>query len=116
MKLYGNVMNRISEVGRQTTLPEVGMGLTSYSFSDRYAYTVTRIDPKGKKLWAKEDTAVRSDKTGMSDCQSYTYTENPNAGETMFTFRKDGKWHMGNKLSGNVARLGIRDKYHDFSF
>lgn len=115
MRGYGNLMNRLGEDSKSAT-PLVNMGATLMSYSDRYAYTITRIDPKGKKLWATQDIATRSDSNGMSDAQSYTYSRDPERSEELFTLRKDGRWHQGKTLRGLTLCIGHRDAYHDFSF
>jgi hypothetical protein len=95
--------------------PTAGMGATLLGYTDRNAYTILRVD--GKKLWATRDNVIRTDTNGMSDCQTYRYeTVAYPDGDTLFTLRKDGRWHEGKRLSGNVLLIGHRDEYYDFSF
>jgi len=101
--------------------PEVGMGATLCMWSDRHAYTIHKVDLKSKvkKIWASNDKAVRVDKNGMSESQTYEFSnENQNSPEawTLFTLRKDGRWHMGNTLRGTILSVGHRSEYYDFSF
>lgn len=112
---YGNLINRIGENFKGKT-PEVGMGATLYSYSDRYAYTIIRVSANGKSLWATLDKAIRIDENGMSDSQSYRYETIENSHEELFTLRKDGRWHKGTTLGGLVLGIGHRDAYHDYSF
>lgn len=113
MKAFGNLMNRLAEDTKSVT-PEVGMGATRISFSDRHAFTITRVE--GKKLWATPDIAKRTDNLGMSDSQSYDYTTDPDALEYLFTLRKDGRWHEGTTLRGSILCIGYRNHYHDYGF
>jgi hypothetical protein len=95
-------------------MPTVGMGTTELCWTDRHAYTVVEV-VSDRKIIVQRDTATRSDKDGMSDSQSYTYTPNPNEPRLVLTLRKDGKWRrMGD--SGNVFALGFRQEYQDYSF
>ncbi len=112
MRVYGNIMNRIAE-DFKPAVPEVGMGATLMMYSDRHAYTITKIE--GNKLWAVQDKAIRTDDNGMSDSQSYRYE--PGTGEPeVFTLRKDGRWHEGTTLKGSVLQVGERDHYYDHGF
>ena len=110
--IYGNSANPI---------PQVGMGATMLCWTDRHAMTVHMVDLKGKvkKMWVSEDTAKRIDKNGMSESQDYEYSnDNQNHPErwTLCTLRKDGRWHMGNRLSGACVMIGVRREYYDYSF
>lgn len=58
--------------------PKVGDGATLQMYTDRHACTVIAVSPSGKQVTLQEDTATRTDKNGMSECQSYTFARNPN--------------------------------------
>lgn len=97
--------------------PEVGMGATLLMWSDRSPFTIHKVE--GKKLWASPDLYDRIDENGMSECQEYVYHNNDQELEinwTLFTLRKDGRWHRGTTLCGMVLSIGHREKYYDFSF
>lgn len=98
--------------------PTVGMGANICMWTDRHAATVIEVSANGKTVTVQEDTATRADNLGMSDCQSYTYTANPNASKQVFTLRKNGRLvRQGESMaSGTVLSLGRRDQYHDYSF
>lgn len=99
-------------------IPRVGDGCTVLHWSDRDAATVVRVSPDGKRIWIKGDIATRTDKNGMSDAQSYSYSPNPDAREIEYTLRKDGKYHKaGEPLRGSMSLLiGTRMTYYDYSF
>jgi len=92
--------------------PEVGMGCTMLGWSDRYAYTITRISKSGKTFWAKRDLSVRVDCNGMSEDQSYDYTSNPLAPERMVRLCKRDQWRS--KCERFI--IGYRNEYYDYSF
>lgn len=53
-----------------------------------------------------------TDDNGMSECQSYTYEQNPEGTERAFYRCADGSYQHG---SVRLA-LGVRREYYDFSF
>lgn len=95
-------------------MPEVGMGATIAIGSDRHAATIIQVLQHGKKIVVQEDIATRTDKNGMSECQTYTYEPNLNGSVSIATKRKDGRYRIvGGKTPITV---GYRNKYYDFSF
>lgn len=117
---HGSLQNLLADnsIQAREAAPKVGDGITEVSWTDRHAGTIKRVAPNGKKFWYTMDDAKRTDKNGMSDCQSYSYTTTdlPEADWNVATLRKDGKWHQGTTLSGRTIMVGVRDEYHDFSF
>ena len=102
--------------------PIADMGATLLLWSDRYACTIHKVDLAGKvkKLWASEDIAKRTDSNGyFTEDQSYAYSnenrENPERW-SLFTLRKDGRWHKGTTLHGTVLAIGVRMAYTDPTF
>ena len=71
----GSMMNHLM-VNANHPKPVVGMGATMCSWSDRTAATIVAVTPK--TITVKCDKATRTDKNGMSDCQTYSYTPDPN--------------------------------------
>jgi hypothetical protein len=112
MRVYGNLMNRISESGKQVE-PKVGDGVTINMYSDRRAGTIIEICSP-KKIKVQEDKATRTDSNGMSESQDYSYERNPEGYVSIFTQRKNGMW-IESKGSNGLT-IGIRRQYHDFSF
>ena len=111
MRVYGNLNNRIME--HTTGEPVAGMGCTITMFSDRMAATVVEVKSP-TTIIVQEDTATRTDKNGMSECQTYDYTRDPRAPKRTFTKRKNGTWKERGANTGLV--LGTRRAYHDYSF
>lgn len=106
--------------------PEVGMGATLLSATDRHAATVTEWDPKTGILAVQRDHAIRTDGNGMSDMQEYRFERNPSGPVEHFRRGKDGRWtpvrwnpatRRWNKTGGTGGILvGQRLEYYDFSF
>lgn len=108
-------------------IPEIGMGVTMMGWTDRYAGTIVEILKGGKYITVRTDTAKRVDKNGMSECQEYEYTPNPDGALYYFKKNKDGCWVEGNvnpatgrfkqcQGGGRGLRLNERRAYHDYSF
>jgi len=114
-KTTGSLVNYV--VGNYISIPQVGMGATLLLWSDRHAYTIHKVEDK--KLWASADIAKRIDMNGMTESQDYDYYNFNQEDESkweLFTLRKDGRWHKGNTLQGNILSIGTRQEYYDFSF
>lgn len=111
---YGSLTNLLSSKGKQTIVPEVGMGATQICWTDRHAFTVIEVSKSGKRCKVQADKAIRTDKNGMSECQEYTYEPDPKGYVRELSLRRDGKW----KAVGTTElfRLGHREEYYDYSF
>lgn len=107
--------------------PTVGMGVTMLSWTDRYPGTIIRVFRVGTSTYAEvqNDKAIRVDNNGASEQQ--TWKCSPNKGGSVTTYRKGktGIWeHVAKnpdtgryKKSGRFGlRLGVRERYYDFSF
>jgi len=124
MRVFGSLNNRIMEAAtRGQPVPEVGMGATMTSYSDRFAGTVVAV-ASPVLILVQADKATRIDKNGMSDCQSYDYAPNPEGGKSWFKFNgkrwvqvvknpETGRWKKRGTLG---LGIGYRDHHHDFCF
>ncbi len=93
----------------------VGMGATIFGWTDRHAATVTRISASGKSVFVKRDQAVRTDKNGMSEDQTWSTTPDESAPEERFTWHAlSGRWIAGKGRNG--LTIGARHHYRDPSF
>lgn len=111
----GSLINHIMS-GSAMPTPEVGMGATILSWSDRHAATITEVSKSGKRIGVVEDIATRTDNNGMSDSQSYDYSPG-NGGPRYFTLRKNGAWVAeGESMKGQRILIGTRDSHFDYSF
>lgn len=123
----GSLVNLMAmNAAHPSELPEVGTGVTFYSWTDRSAGTVTEIvDAKKMIVGIKSDTATRTDSNGMSDCQEYSYTTNYDSRTQYYRYsqkkkcwegvekNEKGRWVLnGSKSIG----MGHRSAYHDYSF
>lgn len=123
----GNVVNYLhSCMTKGQPAPEVGMGVTTLQWSDRDAGTINKVFTIGKyqAISFTIDDATRTDKNGMSDAQKYEYTPRPDGAEYTYRFRND-RWEQvrfsqetnrWKKVNGPGLRIGIRDKFYDYSF
>jgi len=121
--LINNIMSR-SVIGEPT--PEIGMGATMLSWTDRNPATIVSVFNKGKTLYIGvfEDDATRTDNNGFSESQSYEFSFNPNSGMRYYRKNAKGTWESvyinsdtGRfvKGCGSIA-IGQRGKYWDPSF
>lgn len=118
---YGSFINMIAH-NSGTSEPEVGMGATYLGWSDRHPYTIAEVvrfksgAKKGeiKGVYARQDQSKRTDQNGMSEVQSWEFIQDPSAPLEYFPKRKDGRFSKGPNYG--TLSIGVRDRYHDFSF
>lgn len=105
----GSFLNRLLERDTET-IPEIGMGATELCYSDREPYTVIEIIAKNK-IKVQADNYEPADKELMSN--NWICTPNPEGKiETLIKTKKGWK-----RLGGcTYFRLGIRERYYDYSF
>lgn len=130
----GSLFNHLdSRSVRGEPAPYVGMGATILHWTDRTAATVVKIEVirNATYITTQDDTYVRTDDNGMSESQNYDYSPNPLG--CLRVFKKNFKKHQ--KISfwvfclknpdtgryiqhshGDGLKIGVRDKYHDYSF
>jgi hypothetical protein len=115
--MFGSFQNQLMSNARGPA-PTVGMGATRISYTDRLPFTVVEVSASGKAIMVTEDKAHRADSNGMSECQSYLFSPNPDAERTCFTLRSNGKWVQKGEgaKNGRQIVLGFREKYYDYSF
>lgn len=114
MARVGSLVNMLADGAQEIEKPEVGMGATYIGWSDREPFTVVEVSKTGHRIVVQADDARRTDSNGMSECQSYEFTPNPNGHRVVATRRKDGSY----RVKGGQTRilLGVRQKYYDYSF
>lgn len=120
----GSGINHIySRMTKGAPNPEVGMGATILSWTDRHSATVIEVD--GRIVKVRRDRAVRTDRNGMSEVQEYQFLRDES--QPIETFRRDGEggydpviWNAQtnrwNKCGRGGLIVGKRDHYRDFSF
>ena len=121
--LINNIMSR-AVIGEPT--PEIGMGATMLSWTDRNPATIVSVFTKGKTLYigVKEDDAVRTDNNGFSESQTYDFSFNPQGGMIYYRKNAKGTWEgcYINQETGRFVKghgsitIGQRSKYWDPSF
>lgn len=122
----GSLVNYLFS-GSRSPSPVLGMGGTVLHWTDRHAVTVTSIAADGRSLLTRDDIAIRTDKRGMSDAQTYNFERDDNGVERRWKLAQDGTWREACLndagrvvfLSGGKGPrlvLGSRSHYHDFSF
>lgn len=114
MARVGSLVNHLMDRSADPKKPEVGMGATRVMWSDREPMTIVEVSRTGHRIVLQYDEARRTDSNGMSECQSYEFTPNPNGGKVVATRRKDGSY----RVRGGQERIliGVRQKYYDYSF
>lgn len=119
-----NHMMSCAVIGEPT--PEIGMGATMLSWSDRNPATIVQVFNIGKTQYigVNEDDATRTDNNGISESQSYEFKFNPSVFIRYYRKTAKGTWEgcrvnpeTGRfiKANGSVT-IGKRDKYWDPSF
>lgn len=111
---FGSFQNSMYSGGFKAYVPKVGDGATELCWSDRHAYTIVEVRSE-RRVVVQADIAKRTDKNGMSECQTYLFEPNPKAPLVVLTLRKDGRWRRVGDKSGAFL-LGKRMEYHDYSF
>ena len=118
MAAHGSFQNLMMgrAASQSTATPEVGMGATEVMYTDRHAFTIVEvISPT--RIRVRADKATRVDPNGMSDAQQYEFTPDPQGRERVLTKRRNGKWvAVGESQNAPGFLLGVRSKYHDYSF
>ena len=66
----GSLINHLMSGSKDST-PIVGTGCSILHWTDRTACTIIEVSENGKTVVVQEDNAVRTDKLGMTDSQSY---------------------------------------------
>lgn len=94
--------------------PKLGMGVVLLHYTDRSAGTIFQMSKSGKTIWFREDKAIRTDKNGRSESQSYKFEADPSGKVYRASLRKDGQWRLAN--DDRKVVVGVRDAYHDYSF
>jgi hypothetical protein len=124
----GSLVNHLYARGvKGQPTPEVGMGATLLSYTDRHAGTITKVETIRGKMYitVQEDHSKRIDKNGMSECQDYEYSPNANGRTETFRTATNGMWERvykspetgrWKKSTCGGVRIGSRETYHDFSF
>lgn len=121
--LINNIMSR-SVIGEPT--PEIGMGVTMLSWTDRNPATIVQVFNIGKTQYigVNEDNATRTDDNGISESQSYEFKFNPLVFMRYYRKTAKGTWE-GCRVNPETGRfiktvgsvsIGQRGKYWDPSF
>lgn len=107
--LYGSLQNRLMERADDTK-PEIGMGATKLSYTDRDPYTIIEVISPCK-IKVQEDKAESIGKEYYS--QEWKITPNPE-GRTEILIKTKKGWKI--PKSCTYFRIGMRQKYFDYSF
>lgn len=123
-----SLVNHLSTGTRGQPTPVVGMGATILHWTDRSPATIIEVWSDKGYTWIKVqgDNYRRTDDNGMSECQSYEYTPNPEGGVSTYRHKEGQAWEAmrlnpetkrwNKSKSGQGLRIGEREKYHDFCF
>ncbi len=113
----GSAVNYLMSGTKGQPEPLIGMGATILMYSDRHACTIVAINKKGNIIGVQRDKAERTDRGGMSDDQSYSYSPQTDAAIEYFRKRKNGAWIKNGEpmRNGTQIALGYRKQYYDYS-
>lgn len=95
---------------------EVGDGATICHWTDRTACTVIGVSPSGKTVTLQADRAIRTDKNGMSDAQTYRYERDPEGHVRKARLLGTSRARRAGWYSGGERVVPGRRAHHDFSF
>lgn len=100
--------------------PEVGMGGTILMYTDRHAFTIEKVSKSGKTFYFRKDTAIRTDKNGQSENQSYRFERNTKNPLCMAKLHKNGRYYTnevyGQGRCDTPVSIGERCEYYDYGF
>ncbi len=98
------------------TPPVLGTGCTDHYYTDRKAATIVAV-MSAKHIRIRHDEAIRTDKNGMSESQSYKF-EIGRGEDIDVRLGADGVWRTagGKAKHGRVVTLGERNHHWDPSF
>jgi hypothetical protein len=123
----GSLINHVMSAANNNIQPEIGMGVTFLSWTDRSPGTIVEINTLKNgvtEIVVQEDKYKRIDKNGFSESQEYEYTPNPEAFKKHYRLI-DGKWvryyfanesNRWRKDKDDRIVVGRREKFHDFTF
>lgn len=121
----GSLVNHLYSRGA-VFVPALGEGATILHWTDRTPATVVEIIKAGKAtiVATQDDDYKRTDSNGMSDCQAYEFSRDPNGNKSYWKL-KGSKW-VGVRKNPDTGRwvetkcngiaFGFRSAYYDFSF
>ena len=123
----GSVMNHLySRMTKGQPKPEVGMGATLLSWTDRHPATITNVEVTKNfiVLTIQEDDYKLVKGSQMDGSAEYTFTPNTRGRVLHFRFQngtwreimknaKTGRWNL---TRGYGLRIGERGKYYDPCF
>lgn len=98
--------------------PPWELGATEYCWSDRHAYEIIAVKDE-RHITVRAYECKRVDNNGMSDCQEYEYTSNPDGATANLFLTKKGEWrekYKDNSLGCNRWGVGRAEEYYDYSF
>ena len=124
----GSIVNHLySRMTIGQPIPEVGMGATILSWTDRHAATIIKVYQVGKYVMidVQEDTSKVIKGSGHDGSAEYEYSRDENGSVYHFRQEHDGWWQRvwlnpdtgrWNKFKSTGLRIGDRDTYRDPSF
>lgn len=111
MTQFGSITNLLMN-NFAPDFPQVGMGCTVLSWTDRNPATIVSVSASGKTFQFTYDSYKRIDTNGWSEVQEYEYTSRPDAPRHTARLTKSGRY----KCKGQTVIVGKREKYSDPHF
>jgi hypothetical protein len=94
--MYGSLQNSMLSTMQNTPAPVIGMSATELWYTDRLAYTITRVSKSGKTFWMKH----------LDACSG-------NFKVRVYFSKPKGKWVS---QGGRTVLVGVHDSYTDPTF
>jgi hypothetical protein len=111
--MQGSFMNRVMEKTPATITPEIGMGATSFYYTDRHCWTIIAVSKNGKEITLQRDS-IKVDGEASYGHQNWLITPDTEGVTSTATLRKNGTWKQ--KKGTTVFGIGFRNYHYDWSF
>lgn len=94
----------MSNAAIQTQTFTPGDGASYHIGGDAYPYTISRVSPSGKTVWARRDGfRANSNNTFADSRKKGVFILNPEASEEKFTLRQDGSYRPAGSSCGRLS-------------
>ena len=91
---------------------KIGTQGTRKYYTDEYPYEVTKVIDQ-KHVFIRELKAIRTDRHGMSDCQTYRYESNVN-NPTFELVKRNGVWFKVESFNKETFAKAANDNLKNF--
>lgn len=112
MKYEGSLINNMMREGKSAISLEVGTLATVLSYSDRHPYKVVEVKDQNH-IAIKKLKATRTDNNGMSDAQTYKYSDDDTA-PVINLVKRNNTWYRVRTINKTALLETAKKRYlHD---